>query len=508
MKSKKSACRGLLSMLVGTFFVLNYPMADAAGYSDLWGEQGEAWSPQSRLPDFSYAGYHSGEDPLPEVEVVANVKDFGAKGDGTTDDTDAFKRAIAETQAGAILIPAGRYVLSDLLWIYKSNLVLRGEGIDQTELHFVTELEDVRPSPGATTSGRPTSNYSWSGGFLWVAGNTKMKEISAIVSEAARGEQVLTLDQASGLEVGQRVVVEMQDHAERTLLDALYSGDAGGTDMITKPVVVRMVSRVASIEGTRIVLERPLRWDLRQDWKPTLKTFEPSVSEVGIEELAITFPVKPYLGHFTERGMNAIAISNASDCWVRNVKVSNCDSGVSLGGTFCEIDGLILDGEREAFQGDTGHHGVNMGQDCLLQNFDFQVKFIHDITLSYYQAGNVIKNGQGVNLSFDHHKKAPHDNLFCNIDVGEGSQVWRCGGGQQLGKHCGARGTFWGIRSQQDLIWPREAFGPDSMNFVGVQTSAASIKERDGKWFEAIPPEELQPIDLHAAQLARRLAKE
>jgi hypothetical protein len=32
--------------------------AAPAEYSALWGRTGEKWTPQSRLPDFSFAGYH------------------------------------------------------------------------------------------------------------------------------------------------------------------------------------------------------------------------------------------------------------------------------------------------------------------------------------------------------------------------------------------------------------------------------------------------------------------
>lgn len=476
-------------------------------HSELWGKNGEKWTPDSRLPDFSFAGYHFGEDPLPKVEVVANVKDFGVKGDDETDDTDAFKRAIAETNDGAILIPEGRYLLSDILWIKKSNIVLRGEGGDKTVLHFTRELEDVQPNMGATTSGRPTSNYSWSGGFLWVKGQMTSKPISAIVSECTRGAKIVAVDRAAGVKVGQRVQVRLTDDAEKTLLAHLYSNDPGDTAKFTRPVSVSMVSRVVSVTGNRITLERPLRWDIRKGWRPCLNTFVPSVSEVGIEELEISFPVKPYKGHFTERGMNAIAMNGVSDCWIRNVRISNCDSGIFLGAAFCTIDGLLVDGVRKSPRGDTGHHGVTMGQDCVLQNFDVQTKFIHDITLSNLQVGNVVKNGNGRNLSFDHHKRAPYENLFCNVDVGGGSQIWRCGGGAKLGKNCGARGTFWCIHSKQDVSWPPAQFGPDSINIVGVKTNTASVKDETGRWLEAIPPEELQPRDLHAAQLARRLGR-
>ena len=126
-------------------------------YSELWGKNGEKWTPASRLPDFSFAGYHSGEKALPKTSVTTNVKDHGAKGDGKTDDTAAFKKAIAATNKGAILIPAGRYLISDILWIKKSNIVIRGEGTQQTVLHFTRELEDVLPNMGSTSSGKTTS---------------------------------------------------------------------------------------------------------------------------------------------------------------------------------------------------------------------------------------------------------------------------------------------------------------------------------------------------------------
>ncbi|HAR64913.1 MAG TPA: hypothetical protein DCR55_01675 [Lentisphaeria bacterium] len=490
-------------------FTINSLISPAAAqdtpHSQLWGTAGEAWSPASRLPDFSYAGYHFGEVPLPVYPVTANVKDFGAQGDGQTDDTEAFKQAIAQTEQGAILIPAGHYVISDILWLKKPNLVLRGEGSNATVLQITTELEDVRPNMGATTSGKATSNYSWSGGFLWLKGQEKSKPLSAIVSESARGGRQFVLESAAGIELGQRVALRMTDDAQKTLLSHLYSEDSGDTDEITRPVSVDMICRVVAVEANRITLDRPARWDVRQAWKPRLTTSQASVTESGIESLAISFPAKPYNGHFSELGMNAIAMNGVSDCWIRDVRISNCDSGVFFSGQHCTMDGLRIDGTRQPMNGDTGHHGVTMGQDCLLENFDIQAKFIHDITMTNLMAGNVVKNGKGSNLSFDHHKRAPYENLFSNIDVGSGSQVWRCGGGAQLGKHSGARETFWGIRAEQELEWPPAKFGPNSMNIIGVTTSSPTNISQDRKWFEAIPPEQLRPVDLHAAQLEKRL---
>ncbi|MCP5022296.1 MAG: hypothetical protein GY930_11025 [bacterium] len=142
------------------------------------------------------------------------------------------------------------------------------------------------------------------------------------------------------------------------------------------------------------------------------------------------------------------------------------------------------------------------GTDNVLTNFRFNTRFIHDLGLSANHSGNVFSNGSGVDLNFDHHRRGPHEYLFTNIDVGLGTRLWTCGGGQKLGRHCG---TFWNIRSMRPQKYPRPGFGPRSMNFVGVQSEAESEENLDGKWFEALDPNTLAPRNLHEAQLARRL---
>lgn len=505
---RRSPYRGICAWAFGSILLLLLAEAACAQeYSELWGSAGEKWKPDGRLPDFSYAGYHCGEDPIPRIKTpLISVADFGAVGDGKTDCTQAFIKALDSVQEGVISIPAGRYLISDIIWIKKPSIVLRGEGPGKTIIYCTKELEDVKPNMGATTSGKPTSNYSWSGGFLWVKGGNRNQTIGKVVSDCKRGAAQLEIGQSQvQLRKGQRVALEMVDDSSKSLLMHMYSNDPGDTAKVTKPVKVTMLNRVVSANGTKLVLERPLRFDIRKSWSPRLQTLEPTVSEVGIEDLSIDFPVKRYPGHtFEERGMNGIAMNDVSDCWIRNVQISNSDSGIYLSGTFCTAEGIVLDSRRPQGKGTTGHHGISFGNDCLVRNFEFKTHFVHDFTVSSTQSGNVVKNGKGTNISLDHHKKAPCENLFCNIDVGKGSEIWRCGGGSSLGKHCGARGTFWCIRSEQNINQPGAAFGPDSINLVGLKTKAKTEKDPQGRWFETIPPEKLQPADLHAAQLQRR----
>ena len=128
------------------------------------------------------AGY-----PLPAVPNVLNVRDWGAKGDGTTDDTASIRRAIAFARAqgnttlipwshGApvyvprvLYLPAGRYLVSDTLQLYPDpvldpqggvpdnyfevslQLLVMGDGADLTSV----VLRDRAPGFGDRAKPRP-----------------------------------------------------------------------------------------------------------------------------------------------------------------------------------------------------------------------------------------------------------------------------------------------------------------------------------------------------------------
>ena len=455
----------------------------------------------SNLPDWSSAGHAFGREP-PRPAVVVDVTEFGAVGDGETDSTDAFQRAIEAASDGAILIPAGRYVLNDILWIRKPGIVLRGEGPGRTTLLFPRELEDARPNMSQTSSGSPTSGYSWSGGFIWVQGGAQRQRLAGI-APAPRGSRTITLQEPVALSPGDLVEVTIEDDDQRTLLDALYSGDPGNTSEFTQQASIGMITRVVSSDGASVTLERPLRLELRESWRPTLHRVTPRVSGVGIEDLAIEFPVTPYKGHFTERGRNAIAMSGVMDCWVRNVRITNADSGIFLHGTHCTIEGVVLDSQRPPDRlGNTGHHGLTLGRDCLLTDFAFETKFIHDITVSNLSTGNVTRKGRAIDLSLDHHKRAPFQNLFTDLDAGIGSRLWDSGGGANLGRHAGAQTTFWNIRSARPLPPPRKGFAPRCLTLVGMRfASPETIGERGWRIWNA----DGLPSDLYEAQIGAQV---
>lgn len=489
------------------------PLRDAFAaeprYSELWGKHGERWSADGRLPDFSYAGYHRGEKPLPTLKPDVSVADFGAVGDGRTDDTQAFQRAIERSAGKTILVPQGVYVIRDFLHVSTSGTSLKGVGSRRSILRFPIPLNEIKPNWGATTTGQPTSNYSWSGGFLSVAGATSREVLAEVVADARRGQRALRVSDASGLRVGDEIRLQMTDTKQQSLARHLYADDPGPLENLRDGTTATFAARITRIDegGKQIEFDRSLRTDVRRDWSPRIYSAASSVEEVAIEDLGFEFPETPYKGHFTELGYNAIAMSGVRNCWARSVRIKNADSGIFISGANVTLRTIEIESSRptEPSRQATGHHGITLGgQDNLLTDFDFATRFMHDITVTRGSAGNVAANGRGIDLCFDHHRYGPHANLFTNIDLGEGSRMFQSGGGASLGRHSAAWTTFWGIRARRPQRWP-QGWGPDLINLVELPSNDSAATEPAGRWLEPIDHGQLQPANLYDAQLVRRL---
>lgn len=498
------------STLIAMMALVATPVLGAE-HSQLWGVQGEAWTPDSRLPDFSYAGYGRGERPLPTVTPQVNIKDFGARGDGQTNDTAAFRRAVQEAAGRAIHVPAGKYVITDMVTIDASRTVLCGDGPDRSVLYFPKPLQEVRPKPGATSGGKPTSMYSFSGGFLELKGSLSNRPLSEVTTPARRGEFELVVEDVKGVQVGDDVRLTLHDTSDNSLARHLYAEDSGPIDNLKGRLSATFLARVVAVKSgpPRVQLDRPLRWDVRLDWKPRLYSAASSVEEAGIEHLAFEFPVTDYDGHFKERGFNAIELSGVHNCWARNIVIRNADSGIFAKGHNLTLTGIVIESRRRPDPTNcTGHHGVTLtGTDCLFRDFEFRSRFIHDVTVSHGSAGNVTMNGRAVDLALDHHCRAPHANLYTQLDGGLGSRLFFSGGDEKLGWHCGAWETFWNIRTEQPQRWPGETRKPWScnlINLIGLSTNEPSTLDRTGRWLEAIRPDQLSPPNLYEAQLNHR----
>lgn len=466
-----------------------------------------------RLPDYSYAGYRAGEKPLPRLKIVNNVRSFGAKGDGIHDDSEAFLKAIAKTQNGALLVPKGVYKLTTVLDINKSNFELRGEGSDTngTVLYFAKSLEEV------LGKNRWESGH---GGLIWVGDRLTSADnapdgnelpafsgpkLATIARPAKRGETNLVLTKKPvGIAAGAFVVLSLTEDTTRSLGRHLHNDQDKPGESAPRSSL-EWVVQIKSVSGNIIKLAQPLRTDVRMLWNPELRPYL-SVREVGVRGIRIRFPDTELKTHFTWLGFNGIFFDKTLNGWAEDIVIENGDNGIGLlDCKFVTLSQTHLVSRNRATNDSVnalrGHHGwkISRSADCLLSDFDIDRLFIHDVTV-HRCSGNVIRRGTGLNLNLDHHRDAAFENLFSDINTGLGTRVFSSSGHHSRGPHAGARNTYWNIRSKEGNPPPAPLWSHIQTNLLPALTNQQT---KDGPWFEAITI--ITPADLYSAQLKARL---
>lgn len=159
-----------------------------------------------------------------KLQTIVSATDFGATGDGTTDDTTAVQAAIdyvASTGGGIVHFPNGTYLLGQI--ILKDHVVLRGDWIAGTVLKLADSTnDDFLKSDGfdtlefaqasaktitAITQANPAAVTSASHGFSdgdyvhieSVSGMTEVNDTSFIVANATTN--TFTLQDTDGAAV-------------------------------------------------------------------------------------------------------------------------------------------------------------------------------------------------------------------------------------------------------------------------------------------------------------------
>ena len=411
---------------------------------------------ESFLPDFSYAGYKNGSTDLPATQgVVIHVRDHGAIANDNKDDTKAVLAAIAA--AGAVDGPVivrfgqGRYRITEVLNIGRSNLALQGAGTGEggTTLFFPRPLNQVDKSSSLDELRKyivqldkrqkePDRNlneyfseYSWSGGFIWiqkpsVRAASYLEEYDpdivplAEVVSGTRGSAQITVSKHSALTSGDIIQLQWINGTgpEARIIKSLYGSDykLAGSHHWSFPErpLVRQTSRIQSVSGNTIVLSDPLLHDAGKSIPAQIAAWD-GLQHIAIEDLHIEFPVSPFFGHHMERGYNGIYFTSAFDSYARNIRITNADSGIlSYNSANLTYRDITTDGEREA------HYAVHMGNvhNVLAENVKIFNPVRHSLTFNTQSTKCVYKNAEVFQSpTLDQHAGANHQNLFDNVTL-------------------------------------------------------------------------------------------
>ncbi|HHT27395.1 MAG TPA: hypothetical protein GXZ82_09140 [Firmicutes bacterium] len=416
-------CRYRIGYILLTLLLLITPIGSAADAVPEWRsslypldwEPGFTDAEGRFLHDFSYAGYHAGEKPLP-TEVPGMRADvtqppYNADNTGKLSASKAIQQAINDvglSGGGIVYLPEGTYRLTfehygvnNAIFITYSNVVLQGAGVDKT---FLFLDEKVTRNKTMISVKSVFENFSWG-----EASNTVTQALRADMNPQ---EKVVPLDGTPRFSVGDWVVVQFDLTDEWV---AEHNMSDGWDATVRGPSFFRQVVAVDHTQNA-ITLDAPVRYAVKvRDNGRVYKVGDP-LQEIGLADFSIGMRENPNpagwawadhstpgAGAYDVHGSIAVLLHGVVNSWVRNVATYQVE-----GNRWAHIHsiGFYLDQSRHVtlsrvsvenpqYRGGNGNgYGfVSASQDCLFDNVR-AVHGLNNITLTTMKAnGNVIFGG-------------------------------------------------------------------------------------------------------------------
>ncbi len=284
------------------------------------------------IQDFSHAGYHRSETPLPFVmgPVFDVVADFGADPSGDTRSTTAIQDAIdaaADAGGGVVYLPPGTYRVRPpdgapaALRIRHSHVVLRGAGPDQTFLlndtHQMRSRDIIRvDSPGSGWATIPSGS----------------PEVS-IRSDLLGPTTEIPVDSVDGFAPGDWIILRADP--TQAFKEEHNMGDLWGDQGVGPGVF--FIRQIHAIDETDDILhiDVPTRYYLKTRDDARVHLAGPHIDEVGLEDFSIGNVEHPNhasatgwgTGDYNVEGTGAhdvhasyaLRLTRVRNSWIRNV---------------------------------------------------------------------------------------------------------------------------------------------------------------------------------------------
>ena len=527
--------------------------AASAQFADAWVEYAADPDRHPNIPNVSHAGWGGGGVPLPDGSgtVLIAVTSFGATGDGVTDDTAAVRAAIdaAVAQAGSqpngatVFFPPGTYQLSGPLLIHGDRVQLRGFDRDSTTLRFTESLQSsYAVFPGGSSG---DSNWSFTGGMVWFCHESRNPYFAGvptitttdngfrltgtqnILGGASLGDRAVTVSSAGLCAPGETIVIEINNAADLSTLrhllgdgewanNYMFTATRDGNILPSSRSSFRVYHMIESISGNEITLREPVRFDLRPEWDPEIRTFDSVRRDVGIAQLTIELE-RDYEWtrtdwHGKEPGFNGIKFTDTINGFVDDVKVID-PGGLAVFMNYCKnitVNGVVVEASSPEMMRHHHAFGFANSADCIYQNFEIKSRPNHGVYVGNFCVNNVYSNGTMAGGTFDYHRRLPYANVYTQIEiVNDGDS----GGASASGPAMGARHTHWNVNlNRSSSRWTAQ---PDVMPMgalVGVQcaTPTDPVNAENGDSEALLEDVSLDagvpsPVNLYEAQLALRL---
>ncbi len=450
----------------------------------------------NRILDFSYCGYKSSEQDIPDVKNVIFVRHQD------DDASEIIQRAINYVSSlkpdvygfrGAVLLDKGVFNIGKSLWIHASGVVLRGSDKHET----------VLLKQGVDRSA-----------LLHVEGinNQVSKDSFKLISDYVPvNERTFELNSASTLKIGDRLKIVRPSTKEwiASIGCDIFGGGISALGWKPGDMDVCWDRKVTKIEGNNVTIDAPLTAAIDSKFgSATVTKYEWNgrISDVGIENLTMKSEYDKKYPKDEDHCWTGVSIENAENCWVRQINFYHfAGNAVFLQPTSSKItvEDCI---SKEPISEIGGFRRIifyTMGQQNLFQRC-YSEDGINDFAAGYCAPGpNAFVQCEAKNsLGFSGAIDAWACGLLFDVVNIDGNNL----SFKNLGQN--KNGAGWGTANS--LFWQCsaaeiECYSP-SVDAKNRAYACWAQFSGDGDWAES--NNHVQPRSIYYAQLAERLNKD
>lgn len=311
--------------------VVSEPTANTGIYKDGSGKLNYVSDIEdNRIPDFSFAGYKSGEAAIPNVPVEVTIAPIS--GDNRAHIQAAIDQVSAQPLVngirGAVLLQAGTYSVTGSVYIRDSGVVLRGSGngtnpISNTIIFSpektVTNNTDIIRIEGSAASGRYISAAD-------ILPNTESNITNDFLPVNSRSFEV---DNVSLYSVGDIVCIYRRP--ESGWFELIDNGGVVSNAPWTTATGLLMIypRKVTAINGNTVIVDQPIYEHIFGNGVTTTTMFKLNtandrfISHVGLENLRITAGYNTANLNNDYSARNCVRFDGVWDSWATDVITEN-----------------------------------------------------------------------------------------------------------------------------------------------------------------------------------------
>lgn len=510
---------GLKRHLASSILVATITVA-GAWESKLLPSSSEGYAPPSRqrgdytyrLPDFSFAGFRAGEEPIPEVPVAITLSP--QPGDNAVPINRAIRRLAKRKPGphgfrGTILLGEGTFEIHSEIRLFHDGIVIAGKGPDKTYV-YVNSIDFARKS-AFRVQGPDSDNW------LNFPEGQRRYFLSA---DAADQDTFVVVEPGHPFTGGDTVIV--RQWPTEAFADAHGANGINIWPVTNDNTAPKYCRVVRSVKADTLFFDEPIRYALGT--AHGAHVFRAAfLRHIGIQDLSIGFRKGPDTENNgrTHRA-TAIRMSDAVNGWVRNVhSYQRDDESVHLqsyGFTFraCKwltIENCVLQDPQNKNVGGNGYLFNPVCSDDLLFRDCTARNGRHNFTIHYSTSGCVFTGCRSENSRSDFHQYLATENLFDNFTMaGDSLTAGNRGDKSQGSWWCSSKATLWNLKGEGAVylnsFGAGYLIGADPGVRVGV--GATGILQDYGlryqphrQWIET-GEGPLEPASLYEAQRNRR----